>query len=104
LRRLLLAEPAERDLDSIIDDIARDNPIAAERVYRAIAAAAQGLTNFPETGRSGRLSGTRELPVSSRPDVIVYEVGTDLVTIPAVFRSRRDLARALAERKSELEH
>jgi toxin ParE1/3/4 len=40
--------------------------------------------------------------VSSLPYLIVYEVGADVVTILAVFHATRDLARALAERKSEL--
>jgi toxin ParE1/3/4 len=45
--RLVFVEPAERDLDSIIDYIAIDNPTAAERVYRAIAATIERLTAFP---------------------------------------------------------
>lgn len=59
--RLVFAEPAERDLDSIIDYIALDNPTSAEKVYRAIAASARRLTDLPEMGRPGRLPGTREL-------------------------------------------
>ncbi|MGO8866303.1 MAG: type II toxin-antitoxin system RelE/ParE family toxin [Alphaproteobacteria bacterium] len=101
--RLLIAEPAERDLDDIIDYIALDNPSAAAKVYRAIAAAARRLTKFPEMGRSGRLPGTREFSVPSSPYVIVYAIGADAVTILAVFHGARDLARALAERKSALE-
>lgn len=100
--RLVFAEPAERDLGSIIDYIALDDPNAAEQVYRAIVATAQRLTAFPEMGRPGRLPDTREIPVSSLPFLIVYEVGADFVTILAVFHTARDLARALAERKSEL--
>jgi toxin ParE1/3/4 len=57
--RLVFADPAERDLDSIIDYIALDDPTAAEKVYRAIVATARRLTNFPEVGRPGRLPGTR---------------------------------------------
>lgn len=100
--RLVIAGPAERDLDSIIDYISLDNPSAAEKVYRAIVATAWRLTEFPEIGRVGRLPGTREFSVSSLPYLIVYEVGADVVTILAVFHTARDLARALAERKSEL--
>jgi toxin ParE1/3/4 len=100
--RLVIAEPAERDLDSIIDYIALDNSTAAERVYRAIVAAAERLTDFPEIGRSGRLPGTREFSVSSLPYLIVYEVGADVVTILAVFHTSRDLARVLAQHESKL--
>jgi toxin ParE1/3/4 len=100
--RLVFAEPAERDLDSIIDYIALDNPGAAEKVYRAIIAAAERLTDFPEIGRPGRVPDTRELSVPSLPYLLVYEVGADVVAILAVFHTTRELARALAERKAEL--
>ena len=102
MTRLVFTEPAERDLDSIIEYIAHDNPHAAEQVYRAIVEAAERLTGFPAMGRAGRVPGTREFPVSSLPYVIVYQASADVVTIVAVFHTSRDLARALAERKSEL--
>ena len=100
--RLVFAEPAARDLDDIIDYIALDNQDAAEKVYRAVAATAARLIDFPEIGRSGRLPGTREFAVPSLPYLIVYEVGSEVVTILAVFHGARDLVRALAERRSEL--
>lgn len=100
--RLVFAEPAERDLDSIIGYIAIDNPAAAEKVYRAIVATAERLTRFPEIGRPGRLPDTRELTVASLPYLIVYQVTADVVTILAVFHGARDLALALAERKARL--
>lgn len=37
MKRLLLAEPAARDLESTINYIALDNPVAAEKVYRSIS-------------------------------------------------------------------
>jgi toxin ParE1/3/4 len=101
--RLVFAEPAARDLDDIIDYIALDNPPAAEKVYRAIVTAAERLQDFPEIGHAGRLPATRELSVTSLPYIIVYEVGIDIVTVLAVFHGARDLARALHERRKELE-
>ncbi|KGM34194.1 type II toxin-antitoxin system RelE/ParE family toxin [Inquilinus limosus] len=100
--RLVFAEPAESDLKDIIDYIALDNPLAAERVYGAIVATAERLTRFPEIGRVGRLPDTRELTVTSLPYLIVYQVATETVTILAVFHGARDLARALDERKAGL--
>jgi len=38
-----------------------------------------------------------------RAYIIVYEVGTNIVTVLAVFHSARDLARALRDRRKELE-
>jgi len=45
--------------------------------------------------------GTREFSVTALPYLPVYEVGSDSVTILAVFHTSRDLARALAERASQ---
>ena len=104
MTRLVFAEPAERDLGDIIGFIALDSLAAAERVYRAIVAAAERLTDFPHMGRPGRLPDTRELPVSGLPYLIVYEVGADVVTVLAVFHTSRDLARALGERGLGLKH
>ena len=102
LTRLVFAEPAARDLDSIVTYIALDNPAAAEKVFRAIVATAERLTNFPSLGRPGRLPDTRELTVTGLPYLIVYRATADRVTVLAVFHGARDLARALAERDEGL--
>ena len=98
---LVLTEPAHHDLGDIIDYIEHENPPAAEKVYRAIVAAAGRLIDFPEIGRPGRLPDTREIQVSSLPYMIVYRVEMERVTILAVFHSSRDLPRALAERRRQ---
>lgn len=59
LKRLVIAEPAARDLAGIIDYIAFDNPLAAQKVYGAITASARRLAQFPDIGRPGRMQGTR---------------------------------------------
>lgn len=100
--QLLFTDPAARDLESIIGYIALDNPTAAENVYRSILATAGQLTEFPDIGRAGRLSGTRELPVAGFPYLLVYQVSSGAVTILAVFHGARDLVRALEERQTEL--
>lgn len=99
MRRLGLASAAEQDLANISAWIAHDNPHAAEKVLRAIVAAARRLPNFPEMGRAGRWPETREFPVPGLPYLLVYAVTADAVTIIAVFHESRDLARAWAERQ-----
>jgi toxin ParE1/3/4 len=100
--QLALAEPAARDLDSIIAYIALDNPAAAETTFRAIVDVAGSLTDFPEMGQRGRLADTRELTVPGLPYQIVYRIDGDTVTVLAVFHTARDLARALSDRRKEL--
>ena len=98
MKSLVIAEPAARDLEGIVDYIALDDPAAAESVYQGIVQAALKLPQFPALGRPGRHPETRELSLSGLPYLIVYEVSAEAVTILAVFHTSRDLARALRER------
>ena len=97
--RVLFAEPAERDLDEIIDFIALDDPRAAEKVYHTIVATTARLGDFPNIGHAGRLPDTRELSVTSLPYVVVYEVADEAITVLAIFHTARDLARAIEARR-----
>lgn len=98
MKRLVIADPAARDLESILDYIALDSPTAAEAVFRGILRGAQKLPKFPAMGRPGRHPETRELSLAGLPYLIVHAVGPDVVTILAVFHTSRDLARALRDR------
>jgi len=102
LIRLIFAEAAKNDLESIIDYIALDNPIAAEAVYRAIISAGALLNYFPQMGRPGRLPGTRQLTVPGLPYLIAYQINADQLTVLAVFHGARDLAQALRQRQTNL--
>lgn len=93
--KLRFAAAAARDLENIFDYIAFESPAGAERVGRAIVAAGEKLSTFPDMGRPGRLTGTREFSVPGLPYLIVYEADADAVTILAVFHGARDLSRAL---------
>ena len=101
--RLVFAEPAARDLADIVDYVALDDRQAAEAVYRAIISATGLLVEFPSLGHPGRLPGTREYSVAALPYVIVYEADASALTVLAVFHGARDLARALASRRRELD-
>ncbi|WP_426033256.1 type II toxin-antitoxin system RelE/ParE family toxin [Cypionkella sp. TWP1-2-1b2] len=98
MKLLAIAEPAARDLESIVDYIAQDNPTAAESTYRAIVRAAEKLPAFPAMGRPGRHPETRELSIADLPYLIVYAVGAEHVTILAVFHTSRNLVQALHDR------
>jgi addiction module RelE/StbE family toxin len=79
---------ALRNLTSIHAHISKDSPDAAARVAAAILGTMSQLENFPESGRMGRIEGTRELVVSGFPYVIAYRVA-DVVLILAVIHSSR---------------
>lgn len=57
---------------------------AAAQIVK-IVESASGLTAFPNQGRIGRRSGTRELVVPRTPFIIAYRVSEDRVEILRVI-------------------
>jgi addiction module RelE/StbE family toxin len=87
--RIRWTRPALADLEATGDFIARDNPLAAEQIVARLVASVDALRDHPNLGRSGRLTGTRELVVSGTPYVVPYRVLGDDVQILAVFHGAR---------------
>lgn len=77
------------DRNSIFDYIEADNPRAAVAVDQRIEAAAQRLIDFPESGRTGRIEGTRELTVTGAPYILPYQIAGDSVRILRVIHAAR---------------
>jgi toxin ParE1/3/4 len=69
------------DFTAIIQYIRQDNSSAALRVARAIYDAVAQLNIFPNRGRTGRVNGTREVPLPRLPFVVVYRVKENAVEI-----------------------
>ena len=84
--RLLRAESYGEDLERIAEHIARDKPGAALAMWDEIEAQVERLGTFPNSGRRGRLKGTRELVVPRTPFIVVYRIGQDRVELLRVLR------------------
>lgn len=69
--------------------IAQDNPAAAGRVAETILVAVERLVEFPNLGRPGRVTGTRELVIPGTAYVIPYRLRGDRLEIVAVFHGRQ---------------
>lgn len=65
---------AQADRDAIFDYIEADSPQAAITVDDRIRVQVEGLTQFPERGRPGRIEGTRELVIQHTPYIAAYRV------------------------------
>lgn len=76
-------------LTSIYDYIAQDDARAARDVARRILEAVALTVNQPHIGRTGRITGTRELVVVNTPYVIPYRVRGERLEILAVFHGRQ---------------
>lgn len=80
---------ALRDLRSIRNFIAAENPVAAFSVVERIAEVAALLGRSPNLGRPGH-RGARFLSVSGLPYVIIYRLRGERVEIVAIFHTSRN--------------
>jgi len=75
--------------------IARENPAAAGRTAATLLAAIDRLAHLPNLGRSGRVSGTRELVVPGTPYAVPYRLRGEFLEIIAVFHGRQSWPKRL---------
>lgn len=87
--RIVWTEPALRDLAAARAYIARDKPPAADRQVERVLAAVTSLLRFPESGRPGRRTGTRELVVNQTPYIAPYRLRGDVVEVLRVLHGRQ---------------
>jgi addiction module RelE/StbE family toxin len=73
------------DREAIFDYIEADSPRAAVSVDDRIEACVEGLAQFPEMGRAGRIEGTRELVISGTPYIAAYRIVGDTVRVLRVL-------------------
>jgi addiction module RelE/StbE family toxin len=89
---------AVADLESIHEYIANDSPAAARRVAKRIKEGVNRLSNFPLSGRAGRVPETRELVVPGTSYIAAYTIQGDEVLIAAVLHGRQNWPESFEER------
>jgi toxin ParE1/3/4 len=87
--KLVWSRFALSDRDAIFSYIEAENPRAAIHVDEQIADAARRLLDFPDSGQTGRVAGTRELVIPRTPYVAAYLIEGDTVRTCACFTERR---------------
>jgi toxin ParE1/3/4 len=75
---------AASDLQQLFDYIRTENPSAARRVAETIYNRVTALAMHPNQGRSGRVTGTRELALTPLPFIVVYRVRERLDAIEII--------------------
>jgi addiction module RelE/StbE family toxin len=83
--KLVWAQYALEDRRAIYDHIEADDARAAVLVDARIAEAVARLIDFPDSGRPGRVEGTRELVVGRTSCVVAYRVIGETVRILRVL-------------------
>jgi addiction module RelE/StbE family toxin len=87
--RIRWSPTAVSDLESIRDYIAQDSPSAARKVANRIKESINRLGNFPLSGKSGRIAGTRELVIPGTSYIAAYTIQGDEVQIAAVLHGKQ---------------
>ncbi len=80
---------ARDDLGALRSYIEFEDRGAARRVVRAILAATDRLPEYPGIGRTGRVTGTRELVIQRTPYIVPYRVRGGEVEILRVLHGAR---------------
>ena len=88
---------AQADRASIFDYIEADSPQAAIAVDDRIRVQAEVLVQFPESGRRGRVEGTRELVIPRTPYIAAYRIAGDTVRILRLLHGARQWPEAMSE-------
>ena len=87
--KLVWSPYALADRREIFSYIEADDPQAAVTVDERIQKAVRRLVDFPESGRIGRVHGTRELVVPRTGYVASYQIGDGFVRILRVIHGAR---------------
>jgi len=93
--RLEWSAYAIEDRVAIFEYIEADNPQAAVTVDDRIRLQVEQLIRHPESGRIGRVEGTRELVIDRTPYITAYRVAGDTVRILRVLHSAQQWPDAL---------
>lgn len=80
---------ARADLDGILNYFAHTDPRVGLLLVDRIEAAAERLTRH-DTGRPGRIKGTREKSVAKTRHILVYEVHPDAIIVFRVVHTFQD--------------
>ncbi|WP_320195107.1 type II toxin-antitoxin system RelE/ParE family toxin [Agrobacterium rosae] len=89
--RVIWTKRSLRELATIGDYIAEQNPRAAARIVRLIHKTTRDLlSSNPFIGRRGDIEGTRELVISGTPYIVAYVVSGDDVQVLFVQHGARE--------------
>jgi toxin ParE1/3/4 len=78
---------ARARLQEIRAYVAKDEPVAAERLAIRIVTVVEALRNHPYLGHTGTESGIRELVIGGTPYVVLYRVRGKKVTIQTIWHA-----------------
>ncbi len=82
--------PAANQLHEIFEYISAGNPAAASRVVQRIRKSIHQTARMPNTGRIGRVAGTREVVVTGTPYLVAYRIVEGMIQVLAILHGARE--------------
>jgi plasmid stabilization system protein ParE len=80
---------AVRNLQEAIGYLQGESSAGAVTIRRRILATVRRLEQMPNSGKTGRVDGTREAVVPRSPYIVVYEVSAQEVKIQGIWHGAR---------------
>lgn len=90
MRRLRWSVAAAGDLEGISNYLHLHHPSFAASTIQRLYDTARSLKQFPNMGRAGKKSGTRELVLAPLPYLIIYSVDDQSVHILRFLHTAQD--------------
>lgn len=81
---------AQRALESELQRITAEDAHVAKRIALLLKERTELLKKFPESGRPGRIAGTRELVLSGLPYILPYRIRGEVVEILRFFHTAQN--------------
>ncbi|MGC2401472.1 MAG: type II toxin-antitoxin system RelE/ParE family toxin [Acidobacteriaceae bacterium] len=89
MKQIRWTTQATKQLVAAYDFVFEENATAAANLSVKILRAVEQLVNFPEMGRPGRISGTRELVIPGTPYIVAYRLKGATVRILSLLHAAR---------------
>ena len=83
--RIVWSVFAIEDREAIFAYIETDSPRAAARIDEEIEAQVELLATSPQSGKPGRIAGTRELLIERTPYIAAYRVEVETIRVLRVL-------------------
>ncbi len=87
--RISWTTPALQDFAAAGEYLVERNPRVAARLEKLVMERINMLVDFPNIGRPGRVTGTRELVIDGTPYIVTYQVLSDSIAIVAFLHGRQ---------------
>lgn len=88
--QIIWLERALQDLAEAVTYLQEKNPQSARAFARSLNASLVRLRAFPESGRTGRVHGTRELVVGRTHYIVPYRLHGQRIQLLAVMHDARE--------------